>query len=286
MKQIKKIIASIMIMTLFNVPGIKVYAQTDLYDVNVWDAAEEIAYAIKLGETDVTIHHIEEDANLDQILELLFSPRGWSQFQIPEKIGMEYYALNVWQMSWVNSWYNADTELYETNISFWYHETPEETMWTVYQVNQILAENMNKLEKMSRADSYKWIYNYICKNVEYDPTQKYTSAYDALQYGKATCVGYASLYYMMAKYLELPCKIVTGLTDNTDQHAWNLGQVNGKWYCIDATWGDASQQSYLLRSKETMKRHQMDSVYEEGYMIPTNTVHEEVIFAKNNYKLK
>jgi hypothetical protein len=57
--------------------------------------------------------------------------------------------------------------------------------------------------------------------------------------GKSVCQGYAkSLQYMLQKS-GIECFIVTGFTGG-ERHAWDVAKINGNYYYLDPTWGDAS----------------------------------------------
>jgi len=123
-------------------------------------------------------------------------------------------------------------------------------------VKRILSEN-SQVSVYSDYEKYVWIYNYITSHIVYDNSLINKSAYAALKYGNTTCGGYASLYYAMAKELDLPCSIVLGAANG--RHAWNLGQLDGKWYFIDTTWGAATKDNrFLLKSKNSILTHTLD----------------------------
>ncbi|MBP1760936.1 MAG: Ig domain protein group 2 domain protein [Firmicutes bacterium] len=84
----------------------------------------------------------------------------------------------------------------------------------------------------------KAIHDYIVLNVAYDTTLVEHSAYAAL-YGekKTVCQGYSLLAYKMLEEAGLQARIIGG-TAGGGAHAWNLVEIEGKWYYLDCTWDD------------------------------------------------
>ena len=103
------------------------------------------------------------------------------------------------------------------------------------------------------------VYDYLIEKIEYayesdgvtaeDATWAHNAAGGAL-YGLGVCETYAETYDYFCGLFGLECLNVTGLagdfssTDNYGRHAWNVVEIDGVWYTIDATWGDAK---YLSR---------------------------------------
>ena len=86
----------------------------------------------------------------------------------------------------------------------------------------------------------------------------------ALVFKKAgVCSGYSRLFYRLAKEAGLEVRIILGKTagGSTEGHAWNMVQVDGKWYHIDVTWGRGKYYAspevyinwkYFLKGDDTM----------------------------------
>lgn len=66
---------------------------------------------------------------------------------------------------------------------------------------------------------------------------------------KSVCNGYAKAAQYLLNDLGIPCIIVNGMT-NGDSHAWNIVQIDGAYYHMDATWGDPSYYSSAESEKE------------------------------------
>lgn len=85
------------------------------------------------------------------------------------------------------------------------------------------------------------IHDYIVSNCEYGYTQNADEyayrAYGALVQGKAVCNGYAEAMALLLKCAGICSDIVTG-TAGGELHAWNIINLDGSWYQIDATWDD------------------------------------------------
>ena len=113
------------------------------------------------------------------------------------------------------------------------------------------------------------IYDYVCANVKYDtvhikhPTATLRStAYSALLWHTATCQGYSVLLYRMLRMAGINARIVTGRTENDAFHAWNIVELNGQYYQLDATW-DAGKEEYscFLKGTEDFPGHMMDDSF-------------------------
>ncbi|MGE5390352.1 MAG: transglutaminase domain-containing protein [Deltaproteobacteria bacterium] len=111
-------------------------------------------------------------------------------------------------------------------------------------IDEIITEDMSD-ENMEKA-----IHDYIVTHCEYDkenymkntiPKESY-NAFGVLVLGKGVCQGYAEATKMLCDKAGLQCKIISGEARDENQqwagHAWNLIQLNGKWYHLDTTWDD------------------------------------------------
>ncbi|MFI3329278.1 MAG: transglutaminase domain-containing protein [bacterium] len=55
------------------------------------------------------------------------------------------------------------------------------------------------------------------------------------------CESYSETYSMLLTYFDIPCYLVTGVAyqnNSSENHAWNLIQIENKWYWVDVTWND------------------------------------------------
>jgi hypothetical protein len=119
----------------------------------------------------------------------------------------------------------------------------------------------SKLAIKSSDSTYKkiyTIYDYLAKHITYDykdtSNLPYTS-YDAIVNGKAVCQGYATLFYRMLLDYGIDNRIVV-----SNNHAWNIVNVDGKYYECDLTWDSqgvqrGSKYQYLLKAKLTGSEH-------------------------------
>ena len=165
----------------------------------------------------------------------------------------------------------SDTD-YDLTVKFEveYYTRSSEESYVRSQVQSILS-GFGFTEETDDYTKIFSIYTFICDTVDYDydnlANPNYTTqftAYSALYNGKAVCQGYALLLYYMLLAAGIDCRVISGYEAETGMpHAWNIVQLDGVWYNLDATW-DAGYYDYLyfLKSPANFTDHVRDEVYE------------------------
>ncbi len=159
---------------------------------------------------------------------------------------------------------------------------------------------MDELDVWPMADYMKYltIYRYVTEHVnyDYDAYQEFLdnygsseghetayTAYGALVEGKAVCQGYSALFYAMCRYVGLPVLIVTGQAlgdQGYENHAWNMIQLGGLWYQVDATWDEGRAvwaQRYFAKGTGTLPGH----IFDQRFM--TEEFHNKNGLAEGDY---
>jgi hypothetical protein len=86
----------------------------------------------------------------------------------------------------------------------------------------------------------KYLYEWVIDNTEYDrESENNQNICSVFLQGKSVCQGYAKALQYVLQKSGIECFIVTGFTGG-ERHAWDLAKINGKYYYLDPTWGDAS----------------------------------------------
>lgn len=92
------------------------------------------------------------------------------------------------------------------------------------------------------ADDYekvKTVYTYLIDTVDYVSTEHDQNIAGVFWKKEAVCAGYARAVLLILEKLGIPCIYVEGDTrGSVEGHAWNIVQLNGQYYYVDATNGD------------------------------------------------
>ena len=101
-----------------------------------------------------------------------------------------------------------------------------------------------------------YLYKYVVNTVTYgsdkiDERNTYNTGYGALNY-TATCNGISQLVYDLMNTAGVECRIV-----RNSEHAFNIVKIGGKWYLVDATFGnsvkDKNGTRYCLKGSNKYK---------------------------------
>ncbi len=134
--------------------------------------------------------------------------------------------------------------------------------WDLYE--QKLAELIAAtcLPEMSDWQKALSVHEYIVLHTIYDEQLLKNTGYDSLINGTTVCYGYSMLYMDVMNRLGIPCQIV--IAEDTGDgygHAWNVVQLDDRWYHVDATWADPvpdiygySNHRYFLKTDEEFRQ--------------------------------
>lgn len=89
-------------------------------------------------------------------------------------------------------------------------------------------------------DTALWLHDWLTMNARYDYSYTYYSADGVLLRGTGVCDSYSKAYVYLLEAANIP---VDRVSSSAMGHAWNIAQLDGQWYQIDATWDDPNNSS-------------------------------------------
>lgn len=123
---------------------------------------------------------------------------------------------------------------------------PENLTTTTSEIADYINSNFTSQDEKMRA-----IYYWITSNISYDVPNMYqqnnldspqVKIANTLKTRKGVCIHYAEVFNEIANKVGVKSYIIGGYTKQFDEvasisHAWNISQIDGKWFLFDATWG-------------------------------------------------
>ena len=137
----------------------------------------------------------------------------------------------------------------------------EEIVYIKTYIDTFINTNLN--DGMTNYDKIKLFHDHIINNTIYDnedDNDSYT-AYDLLTTGESICGGYSDIMSIYLNVLGIQNYKIT-----SENHIWNLVNLDGVWYHLDMTWDDpvaSDGKQYLIHNFfliSTSELHNLDRV--------------------------
>lgn len=186
-------------------------------------------------------------------------------------------------------------------------ETDDEKVRAIFiWITANIAYDYVLYEKMKKKGDTKKVYfknGSEAERIRSFEKHYYDYASKVLKNKRGVCEGYATLFYELCKYANIPCAVVTGYADKNEEkvaakrnkknfttnHAWNMVKLHDEWLYLDVTWASTGTYkgkrtaptginlhyyltpmnklyaTHAANEKQTKKRNELVGNYSENY---------------------
>ncbi|BDD43032.1 hypothetical protein GUT189_13650 [Streptococcus ruminantium] len=136
----------------------------------------------------------------------------------------------------VELWANYNQHLYHASVKL----PGIKEMEAIRQdeaANKMADDIIKNFADLSDVEKVKAAHDWLVENVHYvDRPGEDQTAYSALVERQTVCAGYANALKLMLDKMGIPNHTKMGKITGGELHLWNIVELDGKWYHVDATW--------------------------------------------------
>lgn len=182
------------------------------------------------------------------------------------------------------SQYGNNDEILSVEFSGRYNVDIETAKTRQRQIKEAVSAILAGIDsEASQYDKVKYVYDTLIRKTDYQlDAPDNQNIYSVFVNHLSVCQGYAKATQYLLTRLGVECALVLGTVETGEGHAWNLVNIDGSYYYMDTTWGDASYQledeemevqsnlpeinyDYLnVTTEELLRTHTLDS----GMLMP------------------
>lgn len=210
---------------------------------------------IQLGEEGVSYYYynrIEDDfirKQYNSILKGLYKQKKNIKVNIKTKAQLQMLMNMVLydhpELFWVSTdWEAVTISDAPLMVSPHYFFSVEERDARKAEMDAALEEALSGIpDSASDYEKIKSIFEYVTETVSYDlESPDNQTIYSSLVNKVSVCAGYAKVVQFLAQKLGLEALYVVGDVIDGGPHAWNIVMCDGKYYQVDATFGDVGDE--------------------------------------------
>lgn len=185
---------------------------------------DEVLNCILSHDTKITVSTKDQD-----VLELAY-----------EAVRADYGGL-FWVENYVYTTYSMQGEVTELEFAPNYSMDQEERMVMQRSIDASVEQMLSGCSPAaSDYEKVKYVFETLVRNVDYDlNAPENQNIISVFIYRSTVCQGYACATQYLLQQLGIESTVITGIADN-DHHAWNLVRLDGDYYYMDTTWGNAA----------------------------------------------
>ena len=234
-----------------------------LYAYSMLDAEEQTAYSevaaiLMQMQTDVMVSTKDP-----QIIDKAFSA---VMMDHPEIFYVTGYSLGK---------YTVGSAITKLSFSGSYSMDKEQVEVKSQVIEDYVSNCLSQIDPFaSDYDKVKYVYDYLIDNVEYDiSAANNQNILGICETGTTVCQGYSKMTQYMLNRLGMFATLASGEARDADSsiseaHSWNIVKVDGDFYNLDTTWGDAS---YFLTDGDGNSSQMPDRLY-DYFLVPDSWI--------------